>query len=79
MVRHFEVVYEAVDPIEGLFLMCFAILALGALLHCMARTKRVGSDSSQPEEPSSRKRGGEESSGDPNDKGKRPKMRHGSN
>ena len=71
MARHVEIVHEAMDLIEGLFLFLCTFLTMGALLLCMALTKRTGPDSSQPEESSSRNRGGEGSSGDPNEERKK--------
>ncbi|CAK9141529.1 unnamed protein product, partial [Ilex paraguariensis] len=51
MARHLDVDLEAIDPIEGLFFILFAFLWMGALLLCMARTKRPRPNYSPPEDP----------------------------
>lgn len=64
MARHLGVCLDAMDPTKGLLLFLLSFFVIGALLLCMARTKRVEPDSSPPESSSSRKRSGEGSSVD---------------
>ncbi|CAK9187845.1 unnamed protein product, partial [Ilex paraguariensis] len=52
MARPVMIPQDAMDLIEGLLLTLFAFLTMGALLLCIAQTKRPEFDNPQPEGPS---------------------------
>ena len=64
MARYLESCLAAIDPMEGSLLLLLSFFTIGALLLCMAQTKRAGPDSTPPKSSSGHKRVGEGPSGD---------------